>query len=179
MSVLLLGLEDALAQATAERLVAQDDEVRIALTTPVEGDAWRARDVHVATGDLTDDDFLWRAFTNVRTVVVGDSDGVGSEVFEVLPGAAKKAGVDRVVVVAGEPEELVEGVLRQDMDHVVLRVRKGKIRRRAVETDDLAIAIDAADDLAGNPRLDLDLWSAAGWEALRLEPPAYVIGVPR
>jgi hypothetical protein len=179
VSVLLLGVEDALAKATAERLIAQDDEVRIALETPGQGDAWRARGVHVATGDPTDDDFLWRAFTNVRTVVIGDSDGVGAEVFEVLPGAAKKANVDRLVILAGEPDALVDGATREGIDHVVLRSRKGRIVRRAVEVQDLAAAIDAADDLAGNPRLDLDLWSPAGWEALRLEPPAYVMGVPR
>lgn len=175
MSVLLTGLDDELTEIVAARLMAQEDEVRIVLGDEQGRDHWRSLGIHVAVGDLTDDDFVWRACMNVRTVVAGEGAPAGTpEVRRTLAASLDKTDVDRVVVVgAGEPDELVAGVRAAGVSHVVLRVRKRGILglRGAVDADDLAVAIDAADDLAGEPRLYLDLWEPEAWRQLRLDPP--------
>lgn len=175
MSVLLAGLGDEVTRSVVTRLLAQDDEVRIVLGDPGDRERWRALGVHVAVGDLTDDDFVWRACTNARTVVAGEHAPVDTRaVREVLAGLLTKTDADRLVVVgAGEPDELVGGARSAGIDHVVLRFcRRGLLGHRdVVAPDDLATAIDAADDLAGHPRLDLDLSDADAWSALRLAAP--------
>ena len=176
MSVLLIGLGETLTEAVATRLLEQGDEVRIVLPDVAERERWRASGLHVAVGDISDEDFAWRACMNVRTVVAGDQPPVHREVREILGEVLKKAGVGRVVVVgAGEPDELV-GALQADpeLEHVILRFRRKSLlgSRDAVSPEDLAVAVDAADDLAGTPRLDLDLTRTEAWAELRLEPPA-------
>lgn len=175
MSVLLTGLSPELTEAVAERLQGQGDEVRMIVANDAERERWRPRGVHVAVGDLTDDDFLWRACTNVRTVVAGDHAPVSSrEVREVLAAMLTKTDVDRLVVVgAGKPDELVTGAEAAGLSYVVLRFRKKGLlgTKDAVAPRDLATAIDAADDLAGEPHLDLDLTDGAAWTSLLLEPP--------
>lgn len=176
MSVLLTGLEEELTETLARRLVSQADEVRIILGDDACRERWRTLGLHVAVGDLTDDDFLWRACTNVRTVVAGDGRPADApEVRESLPSLLGKTDVDRLVVVGPAEDDALVGSLRDaDMDHVILRFRKRGLlgSRRGVATADLAAAIDAADDLAGEPRLDLDLLDAGSWTQLRLPAPS-------
>lgn len=175
MSVLLVGLEEELTRTVGARLLAQDDEVRIVLGDEAKRETWRALGIRVAVGDLTDDDFLWRAFTNVRTVVAGERPPADApDVRHQLAASMKKSDPDRLVVVgAGEDDPLVAGIRAADVDHVVLRFRKRGLLgyRSAASTPQLAAAIDAADDLAGNPRLDLDLSEERSWAELRLAPP--------
>lgn len=175
MSVLLAGLGDELTEALSARLIAQDDEVRIVLGDETERERWRAVGMRVAVGDLADADFVWRAFTNVRTVVAGEQSPVDNpEVRHDLAGMLRNTDADRLVVVgAGESDPLVASARAADIDHVVLRFRKRGLlgHRNAASCDELAAAIDAADDLAGHPRLDLDLWHESSWVALRLPPP--------
>ncbi len=175
MSVLLTGLGDELAEVLATRLISQDDEVRIVLGDDAERERWRSHGLHVAVGDLTDDDFLWRACTNVRTVVAGDRPPADTqEVRASLADLLGKTDADRLVIVGPRDDDpLVTGAKAAAVDHVVLRFRKRGLlgSRQAVATADLAAAIDAADDLAGEPRLDLDLSEDASWQALRLSAP--------
>lgn len=170
MSVLLTGLDDELAAAVAERLIAQEDEVRIILTGGASSETWRARGVYVATGDLSDEDFVWRACGGVRTVVVEPSVVAGEE-GAIFVAGARRAGVDRFVVVGEAPPG--DNVLDTgDVDRIILRLpKKGLLRRNPVTASDLAAAVDAADDLAGSPRLDLDLSVPDSWAQLRLEAP--------
>ena len=175
MSVLLIGLGETLTEVVAARLLEQGDEVRLVLAEETERERWRARGVHVAVGDMADEDFAWRACMNVRTVVAGDHHPLHPPLREVLAGVLRKAGVGRVVAVgAGEPDELV-GSLRAEpeLEHVILRFRRRGLlgAKDAVAPADLAVAVDAADDLAGSPRLDLDLTRDADWKELRLDPP--------
>ena len=174
MSVLLVGLDDELTEILAARLIAQADEVRIVLGDDSARERWRAQGVHVAVGDLTDDDFVWRACMNVRTVVVGDRPPVDeSSVRHGLAGFLEKTDADRVVVVGADDDELVAGLRTSGLPHVVLRFRKRGLLgwKEVISASDLAVAIDAADDLAGEPRLHLDLWEPSAWQSLRLEQP--------
>ncbi len=79
----------------------------------------------------------------------------------------------RVVVFGSNIDEGVLAALRASvLDYVILLTPlKGLLTRRSkVSTDALAQAIDAADDLAGSPRLELDLSDASAWELLKLDP---------
>jgi hypothetical protein len=51
--------------------------------------------------------------------------------------------------------------------------RRGALRKPAwaVGTEDLARAVDAADDLGGGPRLELDLSEPQAWVTLGLDEP--------
>ena len=176
MSVLLIGLGESLTEAVAARLLGQGDEVRLVLAEETERERWRARGLHVAVGDMADEDFAWRACMNVRTVVAGDRSPVDRDMREALSGVLRKAGVGRLVVVgAGEPDPLVSSLQTEtELEYVILRFRRRGLlgAKDAVAPDDLAVAVDAADDLAGAPRLDLDLTREPAWTELRLEPPA-------
>ena len=170
MSVLLTGLDDDLAAAVAQRLIAQADEVRIILADEASKETWRARGVYVAMGDLADEDFVWRACGGVRTVVAEHSVVAGDAGAVFLAGA-RRAGVDRVVVVGDVPsgDSALDEV---DVDRIILRLpKKGLLRRTSIDVIDVAAAVDAADDLAGSPRLDLDLSVPDSWAQLRLDPP--------
>lgn len=175
MSVLLVGLGEQLTDAVAARLLEQGDEVRLVLAEEAGRERWRARGIHVAVGDMADDDFAWRACMNVRTVVAGDRPPVVGALREALAEVLRKAGVGRVVVVgAGEPDGLVGALQGEpELEYVVLRFRRRGLLgpKDAVGPRELAVAIDAADDLAGTPHLDLDLTHDDAWGALRLDPP--------
>jgi hypothetical protein len=57
----------------------------------------------------------------------------------------------------------------QRLDYIFLRVRRNTLLRRSAPIPAaVAEAIDAADDLAGSPRLELDLSDPAGARALGL-----------
>lgn len=174
MSILVVGSAPAL-RALLERLVSEGDEVRIVEDDPGLEASWRSLGVHVARGE-PDADLVERAAQNCRTVVVMD-DGTMQDptLREVLAGAAS-AGVERVVVCglaanAGRLEELKA----RETQYVVLigGSSTGLLRkpRWAVGAEDLARAVDAADDLGGDPHLELDLSDPAAWVTLGLDDP--------
>lgn len=159
MSVLLAGLDPGVGAALTRRLLAQDDQVRVVLGPGEEATPYAG--AHVAAGDTGDDDLVERAAQGARTIVLGE---VGDRA-PALEGAAR-AGVERAVLMGGRGED-VPG----SMSWVVLVVPRSLLRRRSLPPDALAEAIDAADDLAGEPRLVVDLGTDEGWAALRLERP--------
>lgn len=170
MSVLLCGLNDELAGAVAQRLRAQGDEVRVILSNPAGKERWRARGVYVATGDLDDEDFVWRACGGVRTVVAA-AKILQPEGATALAAGARRAGVGRFVIVADGPAS-GRPLGDEDAEWVLLRIpKRGLLRRPSVSPAEIAAAVDAADDLAGSPRLDLDLSTPSAWSELRLESP--------
>lgn len=172
MSVLLTGVEEPLAAAIAQRLIAQEDEVRILLESVKDRERWRERGVYVAVGDDQDEDFVWRAAGGVRTVVAGAGLLSGPS-GSVLVAGARRAGAGRFIVLADRSgATLPEALLEEGTEVVVLRLpRKKLLGRQQVSPDDVAEAVDAADDLAGTPNLDLDLGEPDAWGQLRLAPP--------
>ena len=166
MSILLVGADGDVGEAVVARLVQQGDEVRVIETDERASDRWRALGAHVARGAADDADLVERAAQNVRTVVVlGEID-----VRPVVQGAAA-AGVDRLVLTrpAGDATDVADCGL----DYVVLVVPRTRlVRRRAVAAGALAEAIDAADDLAGNPKIVVDLGTDRGRSDLGLDAPS-------
>ena len=161
MSVLLVSPPVETGTQVIERLISQGDEVRVV----AEGDEtseWRRLGAHVAVG-TPDADLIERAGQSSRTVVVfGDPD---PEVLE----AARLARIDRVVVVTKgmHPDARVR-LEDSGLSYVVLKARKrGGLKR--VSATEIAEAVDAADDLNGDVKLELDLNETSSWKALRIE----------
>lgn len=170
MSVLLVGLDGELARTLIRRLISQDDEVRVIARPGDDVDALRSLGAHVARGRRLDADLVERAAQNVRSIVVGAVEP--ETMAEILEGA-RFARVERVIVCSHHPQRSSVDLLREaSIQYVVLNYRKPRrFRRGSSHTDDyVALAIDTADDLAGDPRLELDLSSASAAEALGLDP---------
>ena len=170
MSVLFAGLDHSLALITARRLIEQGDEVRVLLTEERFADAYRAVGVFVALGsELGDPDLVERACQNVRTLVLGP---ISKEVLEHMLMGTAPAGVGRLVYVTERPGSELGVIERASHSYVVLRCpRPGLLGRNRLDPATLAEAIDAADDLDGEPRLDLDLGTDAAWAELKLPTP--------
>jgi hypothetical protein len=175
VSILLIRLPDDLAEATARRLLNQGDEVRVLVTRDETPAAYGDLDVHIATGEYLDDaDLIERAAQNVRTIVVGgELPEPRSGHAKALTEGARLARVGRIVYCDSEPDaELVEQLRASGLEFVVLAMgKKGFVRRTAaVAATDAAEAIDAADDIADEMHVELDLTQPQAWRALLLPP---------
>jgi TrkA-N domain len=168
MSILLVAARGPVGVALVERLVAEGDDVRV-----VEGDAaaaarWRELGAHVAAGRPYDADLVERAAQGVRTLVIaGEIDDPGAAIA-----GAVAAGVGRIVWLTSGRGRNPSAFSGAGLDYVVLTVPAPRWPRRSgLAPAAIAEAVDAADDLAGNPRLELDLGAADAWARLGLSPP--------
>ena len=177
MAILLVGLEGRLREALVERLLAAGDDVRALAPDADAAARWRALGAHAAVGAAADPDLVERAAQGVRTVVValrptraplGRTPSAPEGVLEsVVEGARAASPSVRLVVYADAlRDEEREAVAR--VEHVVLLARG----LRPPPAEAVAEAIDAADDLAGQPRVELDLRRSGAWETLGVTPPA-------
>lgn len=169
MSILIVGVEPELARSLTRRLVAQGDEVRAIEMENDDPKALQGLGAHIARAPLFDADLVERAAQNVRTVVVGAvEEGMMTEILD----GARLARVERIILCAPDPvSESLDLVRAAPGQHVVLTYRKPRALRRSKSLlpEDVAEAVDAADDLAGELRLELDLDNASSWDALHLE----------
>lgn len=177
MSILLIGLDEELMPVLIRRLMTEGDEVRVLEADAEASDRWRALGAHIASGPQWDADLIERAAQNTRTIVVGDRHAQKSaELMEALVEGGGFASREMRLVVVGDlgPREL--NILRDSkLDYVVLGSvrRRGLLGKRSAPTpEQLAVAIDAADDLAGHPKLELDLRDELAWQELRLRSPS-------
>ena len=172
MSLLLVGLPDDVTASTITRLRSQDDEVRVLAPNGPQADAWKAAGAHVALGGFDDADLIERACQNVRTLVFGDS-ALAPDNGEALVNGGVRAGVGRWVYVSGAPKPgIVSELDSTGHDYVVLATGSKGLLRRGTEPSAVALAVDAADDLAGHPKLELNLKNDSAWSALRLQRPS-------
>lgn len=158
MAILVIAGGTDLDVVVVERLVAQGDEVRVLETSGVHRDRWRGRGVFLAVGAADDPDLVERAAQNVRTVVILPGRVTAEVVANVLE-VAPRAGVDRLVCCAPAiPTGIRSAVRFGPLDHVMIQTgRPGLLRRRSVAPGLIAEAVDAADDLADEPRLEIEL----------------------
>lgn len=166
MSILLIDPDRELGTSIAERLIGEGDEVRVLVTDPAD---WKQRGVFVAVGDPMDPDFVERACTNVRTIVFAftSKDVPVSLLAAVIP-AARKAGTDRVILCAPGPDaSAIDWLEACGTSFVTLTMgRRGFLPKKMVEPHYVAEAVSAADDLAGDPRLTVDLTNEEEWAKL-------------
>jgi hypothetical protein len=169
LSVLLIGVAGDLPATVADRLIAQGDEVRTIATDPKLEDL-ASHGVRIARGPYLDADLVERSAQNVRTIVLFDAD---DEVMDAVIEGANAARVERVVLCSGAiPDPVRERLRASGLEYVVLQVpRKGRFRK-GVPDEALAEAVDAADDMAGKLRLELDLNESDAWQTLKLEVPS-------
>lgn len=177
MSILLIGLGDDETDETIRRLTAQGDEVRVLEHREARVPRWKDLGAHVAVGTPDDADLVYRAATNCRTVVLGQE--AVAELDPVIEGIGRDSGVRLVLCLASLDPNTQRIVAREELDHLILTTGKpGLLRRRRVGPASVAIAIDAADDVAQSPGEVVDLTTQQGWDALKLEPPDQA-GAPR
>ena len=176
MSVLLIGLDDDRGPVLIRRLLREGDIVGVVEEAPGAGDLWRAAGAHVATGSPRDSDLVERASQHARSVVILEGDRAPSHAVldAVLEGARVAAPEPpRIIYVSwARTQEIDRKLEASAFDYVIIRSpKRGRWKKAsAIAAPDLADAVNAADDLAGNPRLDIDLTTPEGWDALGLEP---------
>jgi NAD(P)-dependent dehydrogenase (short-subunit alcohol dehydrogenase family) len=167
MSVVVLGASGKLGAAVVNKLLEAGDDVGVVEPSPERAEGWRRAGAHVARGNSGDADLIERAAQNARTIVVLDAD---RDVLCAAVEGARLAGVDRIVATGPRTApELVELLRESGLDYVLLET--GRRRPGPLTPADVGRAVDAADDLAGRPRLELSLRSKEAWRELRLEPP--------
>ena len=169
MAVLVITGDSDLDVPVVLRLLDQGDEVRVLEPTSGRAEEWRAIGAFFAGGEADDPDLVERAAQNVRTVVIL-GERVTVEVTSVVLEAGSNAGVDRLVCCAQAiPAPVKEAVRAASMAHVLIETgRTGLLRRRQASAERAALAVDAADDLAGDPRIEVDLTDPKQAERLRL-----------
>lgn len=169
MAVLVITDGTELDERVVRRLLEQGDEVRVLEAGSGRADLWRESGAFLARGEGDDPDLVERAAQNVRTVVVL-GDQVRLEVVANVLEAGRNAGVDRLVCCAPSVSEEIRAAVRSAaLTYVLLETgRPGFLRRRAPDLGRVAQAIDAADDLAGEPQLEIDLTDEKQVKLLRL-----------
>lgn len=158
MSILLLVEGDETEKVVAQRLLAQGDEVRVLLTrTELRGD-WIELGAHVAVGDPSDDDLIERAGQDARTIVLFGSHAADLATVTAALKAAAAARIERVILCVPEAgEEVRRLVTGSATSYVILSYGRRLALRARAPAAVVAEAVDAADDLAGDPRLEVDL----------------------
>lgn len=186
MSILLIGAGSALGETLVRRLVGEGDEVRVLIldTEDVE-EGGRLADLgaYIATGPELDADLVERAATNCRTIVVIERSGDDTVeiVRTAITGGRSALGTPdegmRLILCGAPPDEDAVQALRESgIGYVTLRTGRKlagflPIASARLTDDQVAIAVDAADDIAGEVKLELDLTEEADWKKLKLEPP--------
>ena len=167
MSILLIGDPGSLGEVLVRRLISQGDEVRAIATEGSEGEL-AGHGVHIARGPDLDADLVERAAQNVRTIVTFDTS-----VLEPVIAGAQAARVERIVLCATSVPEADRASLRASgTEYVILQLPRKGLLRKGVPDDAVAEAIDAADDMSGKLRLELDLNEDVSWTMLNLEVPS-------
>lgn len=177
MSILLIGLSAELTEVLVTRLINEGDEVRVLEDSDDNAESWRMLGAHIAHGSTWDADLIERAAQNVRTIVVGEHHrhDPAELMDEVVTGGGFASKDMRIVLVGDDLGAPALRRLRESpLAYVALGVatRRSMLgKRRAPAPTILAEAIDAADDLAGAPRLELDLGDEQAWSELKLPVP--------
>lgn len=151
MSFLLVTGDASLQEALVEALVRDGDIVRV-----IEPDRERAarlkeRKAFVAVGDPSDAELIERAGYGARTAVLADPVPVTNELLTAIAAAR----ITRVVY-AGRSRDAIDVLASAPLDHVVLKRKRGTLGRDR-DLQLVVAAVIAADDVAGNPRVVVDL----------------------
>jgi hypothetical protein len=97
-------------------------------------------------------------------------DGAASTVATALEGA-RSTTIDRVVLIAlRAAPECLQLLREEDIDYILVQATRQRslLLRRPPDVKLIAEVVDAADDLSGHPRLELDLSDPAAGRVLGL-----------
>lgn len=171
MSILIAEPDADLGPELVRTLISEGDEVRVLIRHASDAERWRNLGAFVAIGDPMDADLVARACQNVRTlVIVASGRRRSTSLLQALVTAAAAAGTGRIVVCTSDPQtEIVDVLESSGLEYVVLDAgRRGFLPRRGPDMPALAAAVSAADDLAGEPRMVVDLTTDEGWATVGL-----------
>jgi hypothetical protein len=176
VSVLIVAGDPQIEGLLAKRLVAEGDVVGVVVESDGMAEQFDVGAAHLAVGSRTDEDLIERAAMHARTIVVYEETGQPAYREIVTAAVAAAERLDGVRMVMWGPEhsrEAVESVRLSGLPYVIIRTGKLRSRlRRTIPAEAVVEAIDAADDLAGDVRLEVDLARAEDWVRLKLEPPS-------
>jgi hypothetical protein len=171
MSVLLLHPPLETGTALIERLTAQGDEVRVIERDPQLADRWRTLGAFVAQGSADDPDLIERAAHSCRTMVMFEMDDSAASAVATALAGVRNTTIDRVVLIArGATAACLQLLRDENIDHVLMHAtpQRPLLRWRRADVDLITEMVDAADDLSGHPRLELDLSDSGARRALGL-----------
>ncbi len=168
MSILIVGGGIPLTTALIEVLLERGDEVRVVEDDPELITRWRSRGARPARGAVDDVDLITRAAEGARSLVLCDEFFSLATVPEIETYLSSDT---RLIFVLEHSDPAVR--LPSARQHVILRRLATRSRwggRRGLGYDAIARLVDAADDIVGEPSLDLDMRDAASWLRLGLDP---------
>lgn len=144
--------------AVASRLLEQGDEVRVVVEDAAQKPPWVTLGAHVAVGDPTDDDLIERAGQSARTLVLFDDHANDPLAVGAALRAASAAGIERLILCAPDVTAAIETLIEGARTSYVAMSygRRLSLRGRA-PVELIAEAVDAADDMSGDPRVTVDL----------------------
>ncbi|MFP5351994.1 MAG: NAD(P)H-binding protein [Actinomycetota bacterium] len=158
MSVLMVVGRGEAEPAVARRLLGQGDEVRVVVTDASEKPAWVSLGVHVAVGDPTDDDLIERAGQSARTLVLFDGHANDPATVGAATKAASAAGIERLILCAPDvSSEIRRQVEETQKSYVLLSYGRRLSLKGRASVEVISEAVDAADDMSGDPRVAVDL----------------------
>lgn len=174
MSVLIIAGDPDIDRLLVRRLVEQGDVVGIVVEDDGTSDDLDPGGAHVARGSRADEDLIERAATHARTIVVHEEAAVSAHreiVGAVVAAAGHIDGIRVVMWGSKHSAEAIESLRASGVSYVVIRTGKLRSRlRKAIPPEAVAEAIDAADDLAGDVRLEVDLTRQEDRARLRVKP---------
>jgi uncharacterized protein YbjT (DUF2867 family) len=176
VSVLIVTGRDDVDGLLAQRLTAQGDTVGVLVEDPRTAEHLEAAGAHIAIGSRTDEDLIERAAAHARTIVVHVSGARAADrdaVVAAISAATTRGGI-RLVVWGPAPDGVVRELVRSSgLPHVIIRTGTlGRRIGRSLAPAAVAEAIDAADDLAGDVHVEVDLRRPQDWRRLKMEPPS-------
>jgi hypothetical protein len=173
VSVLVIDPDETNGLSVVELLVSEGDEVGVIVADPSDAGAWKKTGAQVAIGSSADPDLIERAAQHARSIILFDARP--DTVETVIEGARLVGPVPARVVYCSTGIHDVRAELESSgLEFVLLtipveRVGLRRRRRQAVNPDSVASAVNAADDLAGELRLRIDLADDDAWRRLGLE----------
>lgn len=163
MSLLLIGLNEEYGSTLVKRLIAEGDVLGVIEPDPRRAETWRGLGAHVAIGTPMDFDLVERAAQHARSIVVLTDlwEDPVAIVDPILTGARLAPGERaRMIFVVERSGEVGETLAGSEFDFVILETGGARLwtgRKRKPAPEEVAEAVNAADDLAGSPRLIVDL----------------------
>jgi hypothetical protein len=173
VSVLVIEPDAVNGRAVVERLIAEGDDVGVLVGDSMRAQEWRALGAHVAAGSVDDADLIERAAQQARSIVLFDAP---QETVSAVVQAARLVGrpLPRIIYCTTRRDSRARELLGSSgLDYVSIIVpvaRRGLRRRKKqeVEPESVGEAVSAADDIAGEMKLEVDLQGREGRAALGL-----------
>jgi CheY-like chemotaxis protein len=161
VSVLVVEPDDTNGSAVVRLLISEGDDVGVIVADPGAREKWKAMGAHVAVGLADDPDLIERAAQHARSIVLFDAP---QDVVDAVIEGARMASSSpaRILYCATAERHVRSGLEESKLEFVIIAIPWESVglrrrKRQTVEPRAVAEAVSAADDLAEERRLVLDL----------------------